>query len=862
MASPRAVTVIVLLLFPAASTAQPASVRTAVPLPIPAATLAAAVGSHTVDRSRVLLDVVRIVFDAPDAPASASGKLRARVNDLLRTVPSGSTDTVPLPLTPDIWRDAILQMPIPDAQLIATIFGNRQAALMYYGLSALDDETLRWLAIDLDPLLHIRKHPGAFAAFGRSFRVHDGRVAVPGGPAAESLWQAAVGGDPANPVEFVRALFRFDRGRAAFLYDTVAHLDAAHQQFVLNRHLDALLSVFRHYARDWDVETRPFARPQLDPALLLLTIRVDARGNPTAPAGRGLWERVFRDDLNPDVPFKEVAAWASMARDSSVDAAWLAKQIHLAPYPVARRRLDTLLFAQRVLGHQPTEPHVSASVLRAFMSMPALMLTLERTAVTDAALFVEAARRAHALNGIGNDTLRQLSVTLFQVAVGVIERGTRSRALPPVAARSLLDSLMAIPVDGGRGYDDRVAAWIRKELFNAAARSAVASSDPVEEAVLSLLAGATNGRPAPVVEWEGVKYRVDPAAAELTRLRRVRQRQEGLSLDAAIAQLLDRRSNARGREDAQRDLREVLTSVLYAAHLGDPEGAALAAGNVALRHDFGFTSARPGVTPTTAWRVPVETFGQASGWRIQGSLLGLDAGLRRLALRRLDSGQLPTGPKLPILERNTAILTAALMNPHALTDEGRDRVSAALARGRGRVAALRGDASLAADVAHQAGLSEWRREALRWALLHASDETDRAFSLVELFWLGADASDLNAFGAAPLALTGCLCLEMPAALAWENLAGRPSAGLLASLGVDVTLRLTEALSERKLPAALLAGVLAYAMLDVVDEADPAYFDDWAAFSRTAAAIDGGRIDDYIAALTADGPLIPASRGTQ
>src|SRR5687768_12962604 len=174
MAIPMAVTVIVLLLFPAASAAQPAPVRTAVPLPIPAATLAAAVNSHTVDRSRVLLDVVRVVFDPPDASASAGGQLRARVNDLLRTVPSGSTDTVPLPLTPGIWRDVILRMSVPDAQLIATIFSDRQAALVYFGLSALDDETLRWLASDHGALLHIRKHPGAFAAFGRSLRVRDG----------------------------------------------------------------------------------------------------------------------------------------------------------------------------------------------------------------------------------------------------------------------------------------------------------------------------------------------------------------------------------------------------------------------------------------------------------------------------------------------------------------------------------------------------------------------------------------------------------------------------------------------------------------------------------------------------------------
>jgi hypothetical protein len=861
MASPRAVVVIVLLLFPPASGAQTATARTAVPLPVPAATLAAAAGSRNADRSHVLLDVVRIAFDAPEAPASATGKIRARVHEALRAGRSGSTDTVPLPLTGGIWRDAILQTPVPDEQLIAAILGDRTAALLYYGLFALDDETLGWLAGDREALLHIRKHPGAFAAFGRSVRVQGGRVAVPGGASAAPLWQAAVGADPANPSAFVRELFRFDRGRTAFLYDTVAHLDAARQRFVLNRRLESLLDAFRDFAHDWDVETRPFARPQLDPALLLITIRVDAEGNAAPPAGRGVWERVFRGDQSADVPFKDVLPWEA-ARDAPVDAAWLTRQIHLAPFPAARRRLETFLFAQRVFGRHAGDPHAIASALRAFMSMPALMIALERAGVTEPSAFVAAARHAQAVNAIGSGTPRDLSVALFQAAVGMIERGTRSRALPPDAARALIDSLVAIPVDRGRGYGERVAEWMRTRLLEAAPPAPPASSDPVEEGVLSLLAGAVNGGPAPFVEWEGVRYRVDPAAAELARLRRVRQRQGGPSLDAAITRLLDRRPGAGGREDGQRELKEAMLSVLYAAHLGDPEGPALAAGNVAVRHDFGFASSRPGVTPMTAWRLPVEAFGQAGGWRVQGSLLGLDAGLRRLAVRRLDSGQLPAGPKLPILERNTAVLTAALMNPHALTDGARDRVAAALARGRRRVAALRTDPALALDVARDAGLSEWRREAVRWALVHAPDEADRAFSLVELFWLGADSGNLDAFGAAPLALTGCLCLEMPPPFAWENLTGRPAAGLLATLGVDVTLRLTEALAERKLPAALLPGVLAYAMLDVVDEADPAYFDDWPAFGRAAAAIDGGRIDDYIAALTANGPLIPASRGTQ
>jgi hypothetical protein len=861
MATPRAVAVIVWLLWSSAGSAQPLRARANVPLPVPAAALAAAVNSQTHDRSLVLLDIVRMAFDAPDISVAATEKLRARVQQVLRS-PTASGDIVPLPLHPQLWRDVILQAAVPDTELIAAIFNSRTAALLYYGLSAVDDETLEWIASQREVLLHLRKHPGAFAACGRSLRVRSGRVLVPGGTAAGPIWKEVVGSDPADAPAFVRGLFRFDRGRTAYLYDTIAQLDARRQAFALTRRPHALADVFHDFARDWDVEARPFARPQLDPSLLLTTIRVDAGGNPLGPMRRSVWERVFRDDLAIDVTFKEVAPWSAGASEPDVDAAWLASRIHRPPYSIGRRRLDTLLFAQRVLDHQSAPPHITANVLRGFASMPALMLTLERAGVRELDTLLSAARHAQGVNSIGDEGARENGIALYQAAIGLVDRGVWSRALSPAAAAKLIESLTAIPIDRGRGYDERIAAWLRSELFKAAPQPPLEASDPLEEAILSLLAGLTNGRATPTVVWEGTKYRVDPAGAEMARLRRVRQRQAGLSIDQAVTQLFDReRRTKRGGAQSQRDFREALVSVLYAPHLGDPEGPALAAGNVAIKHDLGLTSPRPGVGSMASWRFPVEMFGGESGWRVQGSLLGLEVALRRLALRRLDPGQLPAGPKLPILERQTAMLTVALMNPHVLTDEDRDRVSAALARGRHRVDELRAGNGLANDVADKSGLSGWRREALKWSLTQGKGDMGEAFTLVDLFWLGADGSELHAWGAASQSLTGCLCLAIPDPVAWENLTGRPGAGLMATLGIDVTLRLADALAERKLPAALLAGLLAFAMQDVVDEANPAYFDDWPAFSRAARAITQDRIDDYIAALSAGGPLVPASRGT-
>jgi hypothetical protein len=836
------------VLFCASSSDARASARVAVPLPVSAVEIAAAAGSDTTARSLLVVDLVRILYDASEGPDGAATRARDRVLPLLRKPPPDSPDTVPLPLPQSVWREFVFGRLVPDRELIAAILETRETALLYYGLSALDDETLEWLASDRATIAHLKRFPGTFAAFGRGLRIRDGRVIVPGGDAAGPFWQQAIGADPARPGPFVRALVEQHRGRTAFLYDTVAHLDPARQRFALTARPDALAGAFRAVAPEWDVEARPFARPQLDPSLLLLGIRMDASGRAAGSLRRDIWSRVFRDDSGIHLPFRDVEPWSPSADDASeVDAAWLAQRLQEATYIAARRRLETFFYAQRAVDGASAAPHVVAGALRAFAAMPALMLALERIGVRDAALLHATATYAWAMNRGSGD-----AIAAFQAAVAFIERGVHSRALAPAGARVLLESLVAIPVSGARDYESRLAAWMRADLFRAAPPPPVESTDPVEEGVLRLLAGARAGRPTPAIEWEGTSYRVDPAAAELARLRLVRERQGGSSLDAAIEGLL---AGGGPSSAAAREFANTLRSVLYAAYLGDPEGPAVAAGNVALKHDLG--SSGPAGKPANAWTLPVESRGGPQGWRVQGALLGLDHALRRLALRRLDPSRLPSGPSLPVLESRTVMLTAALANPHALADDDRDRVAAALARGRARIEALPGDGAALERILDEAGVSEWRREAARWTIANAPAETI-AFSLVEIFWLGGGAGGVGDWGAATQSLSGCLCLEMPRPVAWETLSGRPAAGLMATLGADVNLRVAEALAARRLPAALLPSVLAFAVQDVLDDARPAYFDDWGAFCRAAAALPDDRMDDYIAALAAGGPLVPVA----
>jgi hypothetical protein len=65
-----------------------------------------------------------------------------------------------------------------------------------------------------------------------------------------------------------------------------------------------------------------------------------------------------------------------------------------------------------------------------------------------------------------------------------------------------------------------------------------------------------------------------------------------------------------------------------------------------------------------------------------------------------------------------------------------------------------------------------------------------------------------------------------------------------------------ALAELKLPAALARAVLATAMQDYVDRVKPLHADDWLTMVRSAQALSKARIDEYVSALTASGPLVP------
>jgi hypothetical protein len=849
-----------LLLAQTATVASGPSIRGSAPLPIAARSITEAIGLATPEPSTLLLRVVHLAYERPEAEARRTRESLER----LLSVPAPAGDVVPLPLSPEVWRSTILPAPEGHGDLITAILRDRRAALLYVGLLSLDDETLTWVGSNRATLLHLRKFPQIFASFGRSIHVRNGRIVVPGGTDAEPLWMSIAGADASKPAAFIERVIAGD-GRLAFLFDAIAHLDAAHQRFALGLHLGpatkearlrALLTAFTAAAPEWRIGERLFPKPPIDGAILLSALAVLPDGNLTPPIARRLWDRVFRGDELNDVAFESVsgADVTAMAASLNIDASWLAERILRVPYAVGRRRLDAFLFGQRVFWAQPPSSLASvATALRGYLSFPALMISFARIGLTDPELFVCAAEHAVRLNTIELLALRKSSIAQFQSAVALIERAHRTGGLNDVRSSALIHSLCLLDVSSRSGYGPRFSTWLREVFLKA-----LPARPSAEETMLAVVAGVGGAqRPLPIVSWEGRSYRVDPAATELARLQLVRQRQGSPTVDEALSGVAPGAEDNRENSNGEQALADALVSIVYAIHLGDPEGSAVTSGNVALRHDFGFV-APPARGAGDAWRLPLERFDGKAAWRIRGSVLGLEAALGRLSLRRLDPTAMPGEPRIGSQDRQTVMLTAALMNPFALSDEVRDRIAAALAAGRARVAALTQDPTKLDEITQAAGFSEWRRHALAWTLTERRDVAP-LFSLLDLFWLGyrdgGDRRELNEWGAATLPLTGCLCLTMPDPNPWEDLRGHGSA-VLATRGADISLRIAETLASLNLPAALAPALAGFVTQDVIDHAQLADPDDWQEFGWAVQDLPRERMFDYIAALTAVGPLVP------
>ncbi|HSL22966.1 MAG TPA: hypothetical protein VK886_15650 [Vicinamibacterales bacterium] len=872
------------------------------------------------DRSQFLVEVIRRFHDNPSATPADSrlAPLRSLLAHLEASSTSASAEapapeTVPLPLSPATWIEVVFGGSATPDTLVSAILQSRNASLLYCALLSLDDATRAWLGTRRDLISDLASaHTAAFLVAAPGLRVRDGRMQLPGGEAAEPAWAALARTGANDPAAFIRNVVEQRRGRLAFFLGAMSRLSTAQVGYALK--LDSadsedriaaarhLLAVFEHVAQYWDVDRLPFWRPALDPALLLAELRVDEHGRPVVPGMRRFWMEVFADPVSGD----SRDADSKTGSAGPADFFWLCERV-FAGLPVEReRRYNIVLFASRNLESiGPDVQRDAVEAVRAAWSYPALTAALERAGLADVHAFAAAARRAAALGAIRDRTRANRALLQFQGTMALIARSAKRGGVPSRSLPTLVSSLSAVDVNREGDYEGRLVDWLSTHVMS--------PPDDVPEAhLVRMLAGTFTVEPE-FVEWEGTRYRVDLTTAEATRLQRLlgdepppfissaralaglaktiadasgngdRLRAAGLEL-AAIAEAIgdhlqdsDASALRKAAASLQRAVRTAdsrraarlapalrviadgllargLLELAYAAALGQPGAAAISASEAASRHDFGL----PRHARQAAWQLPEAGTWDHRGWHVRGSLLGLDVRLAQFSLVRISSRPPATRPSLNDIDRRVFMQAVNLVDPAALSEPRRRAVLGALQRGRARLASVQSPDDVLA-LADELRLSPVRRSLLEWAVAHEPERVAASFSLSEILWLGAEPSWprglFDPWGAPGEPRVGCLCLRLDRA-SWEPLAGRWNTGIFASRFPDLNLRLAELLAEMGMPAALLAPVLAAATVDFVENANTRDQGDRRGLLEFVRELRRERVEEYLALLTTDGPLVP------
>jgi hypothetical protein len=555
--------------------------------------------------------------------------------------------------------------------------------------------------------------------------------------------------------------------------------------------------------------------------------------------------------------------------------------------------------------------------VRAAASHPALIAALERAGLEDVTAYAHAARRAVALSAIGDDDRGVRALTQYQGAIAILSRAAIRGGLAPDALARLVTSLSALETTSRGDYEGKIIAWLDDTLRAAARPQPLAlASGPMENDALAFVAGPVGG--VQFVEWEGTRYRVDFPRAEAMRMakllgeqarpylssartlvgvseaiaasgatREQLQRELDRFTQAAAACALDNatawpdngpkrykdavaalqraaggdRSAAAKAVEAIKLLADDLTArglkeIVYAAALGQPERTPISAGDAADRHDFSMRLANRRMAP---WNVPVVGADPWRGWHVVGAILGLDVQLADFAQQRVSMRPPKRKPTLDDDQRRLLIETIAIVAPARLTDADRDSITRLMEKGRARLAAVRSGAE-AVEIADEIRLSPARRTLLPWVVANDPERLGAFLGPMELLWLGLEkapvAASLDAWGAPAEPRLGCFCVQLLDRRPWELFAGRWQSGIFSGAFPDLNLRLAEMLAQLKMPGALLPAVLTAATPDVAETSTSRDHDDRRALVEVVQALKVERLEQYLALLTSDGPLVP------
>jgi hypothetical protein len=406
--------------------------------------------------------------------------------------------------------------------VLDAILDDPMLARLYWAVSRMDIETSASLrqSVGISSLLPFAS---VLDFYSSHISIRNGRMVVPGGPAAESAWKELAGASPDSPKEFVARLLAKDDGWLAAYFDTLSRLTPAQQVYFTDAHR---LPRFYDALRGKDIApgpARPVFRPDPDLLILVTRLQLDPTGQATVPGNLAVWEQILRQKTDS----KLVRQWAKRANhwkdsDQLVEALFAFSRQSSDDGPLRIYLMLSAIDSARPAGQRlsPETVRLLAQKFSRYGNQYLIFSEFEGLNDESIARFLGT---ADVIDRISNVTLRANALGIFQSNVGLWEILARQEQIP---AANLNGSWQAVlsPFAAGAASSAQLFDSARtsvRELWRAAAGRPNLSEDEV----IALLAGPNQSQP------DGQKVRQELG----DRMHSVLQGQRLVSLDTLLA---------------------------------------------------------------------------------------------------------------------------------------------------------------------------------------------------------------------------------------------------------------------------------------------------------------------------------------
>jgi hypothetical protein len=335
---------------------------------------------------------------------------------------------VPVLFTENDWTAASTEDRKNASDLVETLLRDPVLARLYWAMARSDRETRVALhqSVGLGKLLPVA---ATLDFYGSHICIRSGRVVVPGGAGAESIWKDLVGASPDSPKDFVARLLAKDNGWLAAYFDALSRINQTQQAHFTASRLRRFYEAFRGQ----DVSpsaARPAFRPA--PALLLLMTRMqwEPTGEPVVPGNLEVWKEILRQKSDSKI----VREWGKRASHISHPEQLAETMFGLCRVETETGPLQMYLTLSELDGRRSAESRLSPQTVlllaRRFAQFSNQYLVFsEFPDLSDASItyFMNA---AETLGKIPNHTLRGNAMGIFQAELGIWQMLARQGQIP------------------------------------------------------------------------------------------------------------------------------------------------------------------------------------------------------------------------------------------------------------------------------------------------------------------------------------------------------------------------------------------------------------------------------------------------